>query len=574
MFAASGIFTQTAAAADVYIPEAPRDQKAVYDEATNSVIISATAPTMTEYDWDDWYEPQKELPYVSYVLIERHTPSTPWGDNPEVGRVENPALGETFTFVDSEVLPDSKYEYRLTCYVDYTKGTNSAYAQAYTGVIPGALQLFTATVPDAETTEVDITVTAPEMSAAGNPLSGTMSIDIMQYIDYSENVIHTIEDAVPGETYRWKHTGLTLDTPYHYRACARIGGTGSGERSSADTYVGLDYPGEPTDLVVTPESEGARLTWQHADHGYYGGFFDPEGTTYTIKRKYYDGTSETAATGIQGTEFFDNPGFEEARAVSYSILAINAKGEAFKETTHNSVSFGPAVRLPFTESFSYESLDHLGWTFETSQNDEYYTYEAWEFQKRGQMFYFPTDETLLIPAHDNDDGLATCLFYSYSEDGQTESLVSPAIDVTDINKVTFKFHRYEVSSQASMNVVSASISRDNGEWEELYRSEPVESADSEWKEVSLPVSLDDGCTAIKVRIDAIRHDGPITDVFIDDISVTSSESGVGNTLTDADNETPAEYYTIQGIRVNTPETPGVYLVKKRNDTTKVVINAR
>lgn len=75
-------------------PERIRDQKASYDAKENTVTITATAPSRTEYDWDTYYT-DFPLDHISYISIKRHTPGTSWPTE-ELGRIENPELGKTF----------------------------------------------------------------------------------------------------------------------------------------------------------------------------------------------------------------------------------------------------------------------------------------------------------------------------------------------------------------------------------------------------------------------------------------------------------------------------------------------
>lgn len=121
-------------------PESPRSQKAVYNEADNSVTVSATAPTTTEFDYETYQ--QFELTHISYIQIFRHETGTGWGDK-EYKRLENVKPGEEFKFTDTDVEKDKRYEYQLICFVDAEHST-SVYASVYTGVLPGAPLSFTA----------------------------------------------------------------------------------------------------------------------------------------------------------------------------------------------------------------------------------------------------------------------------------------------------------------------------------------------------------------------------------------------------------------------------------------------
>lgn len=558
------------ASAMEYIPEPPKSQSASYDDARNVVVVTATAPTHTEYDWESYV--QYELPYISYILVERHLPGTYWDDDAEIGRVENPEPGKVFTFTDTEVLPDTKYEYRLTCYVDQTKGQYSCFTSVYTGVTPGALNGFKASVADHLATTVDFEVTAPETSVSGAPLTANCSIELQEYLDFTYTTIHTFENVAPGETRTWQLADRQLNTSLHYRAFARMGSAGNGEATEADVYVGLDKPGQPVDFLCVAEGEGVRLTWAHAPVGARGGNFNPEETYYDIYRIYNDGTRERVDAGVEGTEYFDNPGFDEACTASYSIIGVNEAGEGLKEAVHPAISFGKPARLPFTESFAGQKMEHRGWMLETTQDDEYYTYQAWEFPEYGRMFYFVDDSYLDIPAQDNDGGIASCKFYGYSPDGQTESLISPAIDTTGAQTFDLSFYYYEVCAEASANSVAVAVSRDGGEWEEMLSTTAPESAEPGWKLVEVPVTLDKKCASLRFRIDAIRHDGPITNMYVDNIRAEADKSGVDAIITDAATEGVTEYYTIQGVRLPAmPEAPGVYILRDGKAVSKVVV---
>lgn len=564
-------FSTTAAeAADTYVAEPPRNQEAVYDQAANVVVITATAPKYTEFDWETYR--QDLLPYISYVVVERHQTGTPWGDDTEIGRVETVVPGEGFSFTDRDVAADMRYEYKLTCYVDQTRGSSS-FVNIYTGVTPGALQAFSAKVASHTSTTVDFEVTAPVTSESGEALTGNCAIEIQEYSEWTYTTIHVLEDVAPGETRTWQHADRPLDTALHYRAFARMGSAGNGESSEVDVYIGLDRPGQPVDFLCVPDGDGARLTWGHAEAGARGGNFNPAETTYDIYRTYNDGRRELADSGVEGTEYLDNPGFEEACTITYSIVGVNDAGEGVKEAVHPAISFGKAATLPFVESFAGKQMAHLGWMFETSQDDEYYTYQAWEFPEYGYMFYFPDDSYVDIPAQDNDGGLASCKFYGYSPDGQTESLVSPAIDTEDVETLTISFYYFEVCADASANSVALSVSRDGGEWEELLSTTPEETVAPAWCHVEVPVTLDGEVSTVKFRIDAVRHDGPITNVYVDNIHVEGGKSGVDDVVTDLlPDEGDVDYYTLQGVRLpSRPQTPGVYVAKTGKTACKVVV---
>lgn len=557
-----------AQAQKTYTAESPRNQEATYDEAANTVTIKATAPSKTEYDWDT-YE-QFDLPYISYILVERHAPSTEWPTE-ECGRVVSPKPGEEFTFVDKNVSPDQKYEYRLSCYVDATRGSY-AYVSTYTGVTPGAITEFTATTKDHKTNIVDLAVTAPTKSVSGKDLTGTMFIDIQLYEDWNWTTLHSIENVQPGQKCTYQHTDLKMDKSYHYRAVARIGSTGVGEGKESSTYVGLDYPDTPMNLTANATETACTLTWEAPLRGGRGGCCDPENLTYTLTRVYPDKSSEEVAKGIKATKYVDTPNFKEEKNVVYTLIAENTAGKSLTPARSKAQLIGAPCTLPFTESFANQAMSHHGWQTASTQNDPNYTYEAWEYVSSGTMYFLPNDEIIKLKPQDEDNGFASCKFYSYSPDGQTESLISPHLSVAEVKEIQVKLFLWNATAEAFSNQLRISISEDNAPFKEVWTSQPTKEGRPLWEEVKQNITFDKKVKVAQIRLDAVRHDGPITNVYIDNISIESILLD-GITTPDAtDTEEAAPYYlTLEGKRIEEPQAPGVYIKCQGNKATKVLV---
>lgn len=554
----------------VYVPESPSSQDAVFNPADKTVTVSAIAPTKTEYDWDTYL--QYDLPYISYVLIERHVQGEPWPTE-EYARINDPKMGEKFEFVDKNIELDCKYEYRISCYVD-AQGSSTVFATVYTGATPGEITDFKLSVKDHLANAVDMTMTAPLKSDAGADLTEPMAIVIQQYEGWSFTTIQTIENVKPGQVCTWQHAGLELGHRYEYRAVAKVGKNGMGQGSPVSIYVGLDYPGTPHNFTAVSKGESVELTWEAPLAGGRNGQYNPEATTYILSREYIDGQKEVIANGLTDTKFTDSPGFEEERALTYILVAENAAGSSQKEAKSAEVVVGKPSVLPFAESFKKGLLDHMGWTRETSQNDPYFNYEAWNFVTTGTLFYFPTDEYIEITAQDADEGFASCLFYGDSKDGQTETLISPHVDVTGMEKVEVVFHYFDMVAEATKNEVLAFVSIDNGEWAPAFKSVPAaEGTQPQWKEVKIPVELKKAASNIRVKIQAIRHDGPVTNVYLDNITVREfKDSGIEMVpVVDNDENATPVYYNLNGVCFEEPETPGIYIKRCGSKAEKVIV---
>lgn len=547
-------------------PEPVRSQKAVYDSGAGTVVISGTAPSYTEYDWD--YYVQYPLDHISYIDIFRHTPGTDWPEEP-LARVTSPAVGQPFSYSDTSVETDKKYEYKLIVGVD-DQESHGVFCSVYTGVTPGELQTFTATVADYTSTTVSLAATAPLVSDTGAPLTGTMSIVFQQKDGWDYTTLQTIDGVRPGQTVTWQHTGLTLDTNCHYTAYALIGEAGKGLSSEADVYVGLDRPAVPTGFTATAQGSKVSFAWEAPTKGERGGCIDPSGVTYTLRMKYNDGSKQTVAEGISATTYeYTVPG--EETTMTFSLVAVNATGESIAEATSGQVTAGTAATLPFNESFAGGDLTHKGWQKATTQDDEYYTYDAWEFVNSATLYYLPADDYIDIPSQDGDNGFASCKFYGYSEDGQTESLISPRIATTGERFVEVSFYYQNMCEEACKNEVKAYISRDGGAWQQIIGTTPTGvNTLPLWERESKEVSTN-GAADVRIKIDAIRHEGPVVNVYIDNVAVIASD-GTGITAATADEAAATtEYFTTAGVRVSRPTAPGTYIVRCGKNVKKVVV---
>lgn len=549
-------------------PERVTRQKAVYNANNNTVTLTAVTPSKTEYDWDT-YE-QHDLPYISYISIKRHDVGAPWPDT-ELARITSPALGKEFKFVDTNVLPDKSYEYALTVHVD-ALSSQTAYEHIYTGKTPAPVKSFTATTVDANTNAIDLSVIAPDTAVTGEALSKPLTIRIQlkqEYFDYID--VHSFTDVEPGKAYTWKFEGVEMSKSYHFRAIAIVGTEGKSGFVDASTYVGLDYPGAPRDFTCVSEGEQVKITWKEPAVGGRGGSYAPEMTSYNLYRISADGTEEIAARGIQGNSYIDKPTTEEETSVAYRMTAVNIAGESIKDVRHVPVLVGKPATLPFKESFSNSSLEHKGWSTATTQKSDYYTYKAWMFPNAASVYYFPTDETLTTEPHDKDGGLAACLFYGYCEEGQTENLISPHINVMGKDSVILKFHYWFIPVEGMKDELKVLVKYDDTVWTSIFSSLNTEGDKAEWREIILPIKLQSNNQKIQIRFDGIFH-GTASEVVIDNITVENAQvtNGIYNAV-NSDNIHNSQIFTISGTRVNNMSAPGTYIIKEGTTTKKVIV---
>lgn len=555
----------TVKAQEIPNPEPVRNTMAVYNDVDNTVTLTGKAPSYTEYDWDYTYT-NYPLDHISYISIFRHEPTTEWPTT-ELARIDNPEVGKDISYVDANVEKDKKYEYKFIVNVD-GKESYGAFVSACTGVTPGKLQAFSASVASSTATATDLSITAPTTSASGTPLTSTMSIVIQIEDMYNYETIHTIENVQPGETVTWQHTDIDPNTNCHYAAYALIGTAGKGESSQADIFVELDRPGTPQNFVATADGTKVNLTWEAPAKGERGGLYD--NATYTLRMKYNDGKEQTVTEGIEGTSYVYNATGEEA-TMTFSLYAVNSVGECTVGAESGQVTAGQAASLPFKESFVNTELEHKGWQKATTQDDEYYTYDAWYFSSEATMYYLPNDEYISILPQDDDKGFASCKFYGYSEDGQTESLISPRMAVGETKNVKVSFYYWNTLEDANKSEVKLYVSRNGGDWENVLSTKPLTEGMPQWEQYSKVLSME-GTTDLRIKLDAVRHDGPIVNISIDNICVeATTETGISSVTTGDNSQARTDYFTISGTRINRPTAPGTYIVRTGKSVKKVVL---
>ena len=106
------------------------------------------------------------------------------------------------------------------------------------------------------------------------------------------------------------------------------------------------------------------------------------------------------------------------------------------------------------------------------------------------MYYMPTDDYVDINPQDGDEGMASSKFYGYSEDGQTESLISPRMDVSKTKNVKLSFYFWNAIEDACKNEARMQISRDGGDWETVLTTHPLAEGDPQWEQYTKVVGVE------------------------------------------------------------------------------------
>lgn len=549
----------------------PSKEKATYDSATNSVTITAIAPTETEYDWETYTN--ETLEYITKVTIERHAPITSWPDE-VIGEVTDVVPGGEIRFVDTTVEPDQNYEYRITCWVDNEKGSPS-YLNVYSGVKPGKLQEFTVSTPDHETAEFDITVTAPTVDAKGEPLASLESIQVEMMILYTWYTVAEVKDIDPGQSFTFPVIdGVEMNRNYSLRAYARTGQNGNGEATEASIYVGEDIPAAPSGLSWEETDSKLILTWELPETGSRGGSIDPDNVTYNIYVRYSGDKEFTQLKSNHPGERFEMPlDLEEEEVMQFGISAINGVGESYYRAETSMFTAGPYASFPFFESFTGAFWQHRGW-IATGYDDGYYSRDVFDVLSYRTEYYPKDDSDITVNPQDEDGGLLSAFFFGYMETGSEYTITSPRINFESARKpmLTFWYYYIPVTIEGTDAEVRVCASVEGGEFEEVFHSSSLDKPEDPcWRQIQVPLPQLAGKKYGQIRIGAVR--GSWTqNLNFDNILISEDENnGIGGIATGDNSDSPVEFYNLQGVRVTNPGQ-GVYIRRQGNSATKVLIS--
>lgn len=219
----------------------------------------------------------------------------------------------------------------------------------------------------------DVTFTIPTLTAQGEPLTGTVTYELL--IDGNSTATGS---AAPGEVVK-KTVNLTQGS--HMFVVMLSNGAGTGMRNSTTAWVGNDAPAAPSDvsLSINTKTMKATLSWNAPETTAHGGWADLSDLTYTIVRQ---------PEGVTVKENYAADVFSETLTNNiitgywYEVYATSGgmKGEA---GASNKVEAGSVYGVPYSEEFN-NGIDE--WTIVDSDADG----KVWTFSSRKNYVYMDT----------------------------------------------------------------------------------------------------------------------------------------------------------------------------------------
>ena len=243
---------------------------------------------------------------------------------------------------------------------------------------PATVSDFEFVLSATDNTAGSMAMTAPTTDYVGNPLTGDMTIYILDSEDGSELSVLT---AKPGERVQTEEMsflqGSVAVSVYAVNAKGE-----EGLRIKRKFYAGYDQPKAPTNITLTADRLTTTLTWDAPMDGVNGYPIDTESLTYTVVR--YPG-EETVATGLRERRFTETHPSALTRYV-YLVYATDGTGQKGKSAYSNNLIVGSPLTPPYGASFTeaadlfnfFTIIDANGdnrtWTYDTNENMAMYYY--------------------------------------------------------------------------------------------------------------------------------------------------------------------------------------------------------
>ena len=197
------------------------------------------------------------------------------------------------------------------------------------------------------------------------------TLESLQKIEIYRNneLVETIEDPGIGKDMTWSEV-LPESALFTYKIVP-YNEAGKGDRTAVTMFIGQGVPMPVTELTLTPENHGARLTWKAPEHGKFDAYLDTESLRYEITRS--DGA--TIATDCAATTYFDAT-VDRLAKYTYTVKAKNIGGESPAVTSNDAVC-GPVVELP--HAFTFPTQDDFDvWTVIDGNGDgQSWQYTTW-----------------------------------------------------------------------------------------------------------------------------------------------------------------------------------------------------
>lgn len=222
---------------------------------------------------------------------------------------------------------------------------------------------------------VEIGFSTPALSIGGFPLAELSRVDIYR----EDSLIKTFDNPAPQSQLSFIDRVEESGT-YHY-TFKPFNAEGEGMSASASVYIGINIPGEPTNVKAIETSEAGEVTisWTAPENDCDGHKIDPALLDYTVVEYNY-GDYIPVAEGITETSYtYQAVAAGEPQALKqYAVFAHTEAGSGYGGLS-KTLAVGEPYGIPYRENFANQSLSGILGMHVLEGYPEWNLYEAYSF---------------------------------------------------------------------------------------------------------------------------------------------------------------------------------------------------
>lgn len=391
---------------------------------------------------------------------------------------------------------------------------DNVHIDATPATAPAAAAHLKALAGDKGAAYATLSFNAPATLVGGQALEDNVYIDII----CDNDTIESLENVTPGKAITYRHNNVAPGL-HTYSVVARLKNGTLGQSVSQDCYIGLDAPGEVTDLkaVEDLDKEGLiHVTWNAPVKGQHGGYVDPSSLTYYV----------SVGTQAQDVNVGSNTRYDEQLSVAnkqtyqgYSVYAVNSIGSGRSVWRTVTAIAGPPLIAPVVESFADVTMKSGPWLPEMTSGQ---IGEAYWDAEGGQQNEGSTQ--------DGDGGV---LVFNVQAIGKSSRISSPKVYIGNVEKPKVNFWVYMTGHKDKLNV---SASADYSAYQQLSTI-VLDEKPKGWHRYSLSLDTYKDAHFVRIGFEGVSVETLTNVVAIDNISFAT---GSGADLMVGDVSAPAE----------------------------------
>ena len=369
------------------------------EQSWNFIDADGEAVTFFKQDAADWMmliTPEIDLTTATTLTFSHKMISSVDGMVLEVGTMTDPNDPATFTLLNIVQINSSEWttEGSLTVlggvtgmnHIAFNVSASSPIPYTYFGIDdviivddaaatnwPSYITNLDIIADDMGANTASVSWTNPSEEADGDPLTDLDSVVVLLNDIWAHTIVNPEIGGAEMVDIDVPEPGLYIFTLTAYNDA----GASVSISNEPAVWVGLDTPGEPTNVQLTvTENLISNLSWEAPTEGAHGAYFDGVVNTYKITR--IDGAEYT----VTGNELSFTQEMNEPGTYTYFVEGVNTSGEGSATESNAGAYYFDGYLL--AEDF-WVSVPALDWTNEGDGTDYFY---HWPTDYAGSVKYW------------------------------------------------------------------------------------------------------------------------------------------------------------------------------------------